>query len=370
MRRTIVPLALVACLLPAPTSRAAAFRGLGDLPGSNYSRAMAVSPDGSVVVGYGHPSGREEAFRWTAGAGMAGLGRGPNNSTASQAHGVSQDGSAIAGIYFPATFGGGSFYWTATGGINGFEHESRVYGLSGNGLYLVGDGPSRWRVLPDGTIASQDLRPNLSYSGTAFGASADGSVVVGQADRPSGTFPFAFRWTQSSGMVDLRSPGDAFLITGAYDVSPDGRWVTGYADDQRAGAFVPFRWSSDTGMVGLGRLPLMNIHEGLAISAGGSVVVGRASPSASPSDPPYRAIIWDEAGGLRLLQDELIGLGVDLNGWTLWEATDISDDGLTIVGAGRNPQGGVEAWIATIPEPAALLLLVLTSSVFCARRPR
>jgi len=38
--------------------------------------------------------------------------------------------------------------------------------------------------------------------------------------------------------------------------------------------------------------------------------------------------------------------GLDLTGWKLWKATAISDDGLTIVGSGENPNGETEAWIA------------------------
>ena len=48
---------------------------LGDLPGVNFlSDAQAVSADGSVVVGGSSSGGTLEAFRWTEGGGMVGLG--------------------------------------------------------------------------------------------------------------------------------------------------------------------------------------------------------------------------------------------------------------------------------------------------------
>ena len=48
------------------------------------------------------------------------------------------------------------------------------------------------------------------------------------------------------------------------------------------------------------------------------------------------------------------------NGWELWEALDISNDGNTIVGYGRNSDGNLEAWAANIspvPEPSTIILL-------------
>lgn len=60
--------------------------------------------------------------------------------------------------------------------------------------------------------------------------------------------------------------------------------------------------------------------------------------------------------------------GLDLANWTLYNATGISADGLTIVGYGANPDGYGEAWIATIPEPASILLLVFDGLALRLRR--
>jgi hypothetical protein len=58
-----------------------------------------------------------------------------------------------------------------------------------------------------------------------------------------------------------------------------------------------------------------------------------------------------------------------LTEWSsLGTAYGISDDGLTIVGTGFH-NGLGEAWIAHIPEPAAVLLLLLGSALFM-NRPR
>jgi predicted hydrolase (HD superfamily) len=56
---------------------------------------------------------------------------------------------------------------------------------------------------------------------------------------------------------------------------------------------------------------------------------------------------------MRNLQNVLVSdYGLDLTGWTLEAATDISPNGRTIVGNGTNPNGDLEAWIAIIPGPA------------------
>ncbi len=52
-------------------------------------------------------------------------------------------------------------------------------------------------------------------------------------------------------------------------------------------------------------------------------------------------------------QDVLVSdPGLDLTGWTLTRAFDLSADGLTLVGDGTNPSGNREAWVATIPRYA------------------
>ena len=64
----------VAALLASGPARAD-FIPLGDLPGGAFiSAANGVSADGAVVVGFSNSASGGEAFRWTSGGGLVGLG--------------------------------------------------------------------------------------------------------------------------------------------------------------------------------------------------------------------------------------------------------------------------------------------------------
>ena len=90
-----------------------------------------------------------------------------------------------------------------------------------------------------------------------------------------------------------------------------------------------------------------------AVSADGAVVVGEGN-----TDGGRRAFLWDQENGLQQLDVLLASLGLDLTGWELYDATGISADGKTVVGYGASPNGGLESWIAVIPEPSTALLEV------------
>ena len=98
-------------------------------------------------------------------------------------------------------------------------------------------------------------------------------------------------------------------------------------------------------MVGLGDLPGGSFESfAFDMSADGSVVVGQGNGVLG-----REAFIWDATNGMQNLKDFLESqLGLDLTGWTLTDAWDISADGNTIVGSGTNPDGDSEAWIAKL----------------------
>jgi probable HAF family extracellular repeat protein len=185
--------------------------------------------------------------------------------------------------------------------------------------------------------------PKGAYWSQAYGASKDGSVVVGQGSIANGTR--AFRWT-SKGMADLGTVAKR-KYSAAWGCSEDGSVVVGESFSARGKDEIAFRWTAATGMVGLGDLPGGQVlSEAEATNADGSIVVGW-----STTDLGMEAFIWDNANKMRRLTDVLSAQGVtDHNGWVLSSATGVTavGDTLVIVGKGKNPDGNTEAWRAVI----------------------
>src|SRR5262249_53419373 len=90
------------------------------------------------------------------------------------------------------------------------------------------------------------------------------------------------------------------------------------------------------------------------VSDDGSIIVGTAGSE--------HAFIWSLAGGARDLQTVLtMDYGLELDGWTLTNASGVSADGTVIVGGGISPSGRGEAWIVnlSVPGPSTAALLAI-----------
>ena len=376
MKRQIPFLLLISTVLLAMVSmqvQAARFFGLGDVDSAGRtSCAWGVSVDGSVVVG--SAAGIYETavgdipFRWTSTNGAQAMG----NLIGGRTYGVSADGSVVVGFSTTSTTGWKAFRWVDLNG-NGLvdpdeklnNHPEFYLGdmpgggssflasdISADGSVVVGNGNStsgheafRWTE-ESGPVGLGDLPGGQFYS-AAEAVSIDGSFVVGFSRSALGVE--ACRWNQHGEIVGLDDlPGGEFKSY-AFDISADGSVVVGYGySDSGQEAY---RWTSGSGMVGLGDLPGGDFSScAYAVSADGSVIVGTSeSSSAWLGD---EAFIWDQTNGMRNLRDVLVNdYGLDLTGWTLYVAKGISDDGLTIVGSGNNPDGYQEGWIAILPGP-------------------
>ena len=365
-----------------PRADAASFTPLGDLPGGDFfSRARDVSADGSVIVGEsrsGFPGATSanlteghEAFRWTKIEGMTGLGFLEDGHVASIANAVSRDGTYIVGNTRNRNSGSSGitgYRWDQANGMMALGGTSRAAAISADGSIISGwtgsvGGPSAFRWTESGLFDTSIT----GRSSVATGLSADGTTVFGVwGDFADGVGGFRLFQRTAGDRLILHDTVDTSVALGALyegstivDNSSDGKIIV-VSEHRQAGPapgeFVisePYRWTPEEGFVSLGQLDGQTFSDAsIAVSGDGSIIVGSSH---------HHAFIWNTDDGMRDFTDVLAtDFGVDLDGWVLTAATGISDNGLTIVGNGINPNGFEEAWIAIIPEPTTAWLLIYT----------
>jgi probable HAF family extracellular repeat protein len=377
-------IALAALLLAAEAGgQVPTFTGVGDLAGgATGSVALAISSDGNVVVGESESTSGTQAFRWTSGGGMVGLGFLSMADPWSSARGVSSNGSVIAGSSRDASgvvrawrWSGSSLTALNTLSCNDCDPVTEGFGLSGDGLVVVGSAvargsgssplhldPVRW---PAGGTAINDLGnlPSPQEAGEAFGVSSTGSVIAGGHFSNDGKDA----WTSDgSGLDPLpRIFGGTPVAATALAVSADGSTVVGYSSKGTvtlpggtvlATDLQAVRWTGSgfATVTQLGSLPgAVSIDSrALAVSPDGQVIVGRAVDGEFAD----RAFLWSAADGMRDLKTVLgDDYGLDLTGWVLSEALGVSqivDGAFRVVGRGINPQGQPEGWVAYLTTPA------------------
>jgi len=343
---------------------------LGDLPGGVFeSQAFGISDDGSVVTGHSisgtSSSGdtKYEAFRWTVGSGLQGLGVLGETCVqefcfaSSKGVAVSADGDVISGDTNTSINAAGiAMTWTEASGMQtvpGFpaEEYSYVTALSADGQTIIGvlssdvDGDGsidQVAFARDPVLGIQFIEGHAvdEFASQAVDVSSDGSVVVGHARSPrAGTVGNeALRWTATGGSEPL-----------------------GFLDESEHTTTRPSSWAE-------------------GVSGDGRVVVGNATVNTVVSFARQQAFIWDADNGMRNLRDVLIeDYGLDLTGWGTLRTEAISANGRAIVGFGLNPAGVGEAWLAILPVaqvpalgPAAsgLCVLLMLVAALITLRPR
>ncbi|CAG0966560.1 hypothetical protein PHYC_01016 [Phycisphaerales bacterium] len=229
------------------------FETLGTFSLYNMTYAQGVSGDGSVIAGHGEISGTGggvgQAFRWTEGTGMQGLGFTRATHSFSEAMAVSRDGSTIIGL----SRGGSdyrAFAWTSQAGmvelsgLPGTNSDAAV-GVNFNGSIIVGATgtlpvPAVWR---QGQLSTLPVVPGYFYAG-AHAVDDTGSVIVGAAQ---GVGPnIAFIWTSERGSESLATYlayhgvniPQGVVLTDCVAVSADGRTFAGYTDGSTRQGFI------------------------------------------------------------------------------------------------------------------------------------
>jgi probable HAF family extracellular repeat protein len=361
----LVAIGCAGALYSEPVAAQATFTPLGQF-GGDSSGASDISADGSVIVGMTipGPDPRLSVFRLTPqGATVRPTGLVGTDVT-SPSVAVSANGSTVVGT-FQSSRGEEAFRWVGDepfeglGDLPGGDFQSNAFGVSADGSLVVGASEAQSRLTAFRWTAANGMVALGSEERTARAVSADGSVVVGGlwvGDNVAGP---AFRWTMETGSIELPPlPLPRFAQAEPRSVTPDGAIVVGL-NEYREGLIgigvEAFRWKQDEGTICL-QSGGWSRTVAIDVSADGSVVVGSGS---APPSSSTRAFIWTSETGIINLRDALIfGGATNLDGWTLVSANGISADGRRIVGTASGPNGP-EAFVATIgaiPEPSSIVL--------------
>ena len=333
---------------------------------TDHGEGQRVSSDGSVIVGYSGTGYTDHVFKWTAGGRMVDLGAlgsnpaGANPSHFSNVTTISSDGSVITGrsANGEATQ---AFKWTVGGGMVGLgafgpstnplannTHESRVVCASTNGSVIAGvsDGGTGWRpfIYTDSTgmVGLGVLGTNPTAYGDVRGMSSDGTVIIGYSYND--TVDRAYKWTAGTGpgagMVDLGALGSNSAganpanYSYAYAISADGNVIAG--DSYTGTTDHAFRYTSGGGMVDLGNLgtSVNNVSNVYTVSSNGGVIIGT-----SYNDVTTHAFKWTEGTSPGTGMVDLGALGSNPNGANPANdsyARAVSADGNVIAGYSWN----------------------------------
>jgi probable HAF family extracellular repeat protein len=199
--------------------------GLQDLGAGDWTDAVDVSDDGSVVLINNGWDGF--AYRWTGSGGLENLGTLGGSQTF--AYDMSADGSVIVGFSYDSLGAPYAFRWVSGIGIQKIgTYYSFAYGVSADGNTVTGSETGaaglhrafRWTQVGGFEF---NIAGNFSYG---LALSGDGSIIVG--DGGDG----AFRLTGSAGLEYLHQVYSGLLpqnseLTDAVDITPDGLFIVG-----------------------------------------------------------------------------------------------------------------------------------------------
>lgn len=243
---------------------------------------------------------------------------------------VNATGTTVAGtLSGPA---GGAFYWMPTTGVV-FIGGHDAQDVSNDGTVIVGTAAdtrrvtqaaiwlraAEWRLL--GSIVPNAL-PCDSLLSSTHGASADGRVLVGLAWNGC-NIARAFRWEESTGMVDLGSTV-AGRSSRANNISGDGNVVVGW-QEHATGFRQGARWVNRIQELVPG--PLGFVGEAFDANHDASVIVGHVCRPGDPLD--QSAWMWTRRGGTQCLPTPRFRPGFILS------ALATSEDG-RIIGGSQN----------------------------------
>lgn len=274
-------------------------------------------------------------------------------SSAGQAVAISFDGSVIVGRIQPD----GPFsdaptiatVWTLTEGqinatfIETVETWSHAKDVSSDGSVIVGDaGPSATELAPKrwGDESAQPLEI-VGNTGSARFTSEDGSTAIGFATvAEQGVL---VQW-DGGGSASVFAPPAGSSVKRINAINPDataaaGVLVTDDPDSPFGENWAPFVWTPQNGIEVIpenGRPEEYDLSEALGISDDGNIVVGTFRASVVfEGEPPTLGFIWVRGTGIVLLNDLMAAARFPDPDY--WRVDAVSGDGLRLLATGNPP---------------------------------
>lgn len=334
--------------VPAGTS--VLLLGIGDLQGGPIaSEINALSGDGTTAVGWSRSAEGNEAIRWSAGQ-LESLGDFPDNGVNSIALAVSGDGSVVIGQ------GSSSYIWGSQKYNNNpafIWRRSTGIQFAGTGIYRDGAGTC---ISEDGTVYGVSCSGGGWLSSNGFGnqwennwgsmtcLSRDGSVCFGAMRQPLTQCPpgncggatFSANRIYRDKLTGHTTWGGFVSETAVRLCSSDGlSGVFRFAD----GVYL---WSAAS----LTLLHRTGSFEPYAANSDLSELYGSA-----PIDGVNQAAVWTNRDGVVKLSDfisQKFGVEVQTSGRTLTACRGLSRNGLIIAGSGLDTNHNQEGWILRI----------------------
>lgn len=371
--RTVVG---VAILLPAALTASGqmSFIRMGRPAGGLDAPVLALSGDGSTVVGNLGDFRDGDAYRWTQLDGFVPIPR--TSAFRESARSVNGDGSVVGGTArYPdsstsaaISTNGGAFQAVQPTAVDDFIDlgDAEVTAFNSSGTRYLGSKLDSAAGRRDSFVIdrTQNTVRQVNFPDWVTDLSRDGQRVVGQLNNgtPASNLYYFNEATNFTVPVPILPGG----IPAAYEFVGTPHFA---ASKDVIVSSVVNGWTHISGLL------LWTPGEGARIiPAPGQTYLyaAGASPDGSiilaTDFAANRAMVWTETMGFRTLRDLLVSGGVDLTGWTLQSLRDVSDDGLTVVGYGINPEGLPEGFVAHIPAPGGVVIPLVLG--LAARRRR
>lgn len=338
------------------TASAQTIHEVPPIPGGGFTRIYAVSSNGNSAAGYSdNAASQDRAIRWTFAGGTQDMGFLPGGVFNSYAQGIDDSGTILCGW---GDSGGQTraFRWTTSGGYqllpfaSGTSGFNRANGISGNGNVItgvsgLGSGANgfTWDLV-NTPFGVANVCAGLGTGNAGLAVSNDGLTIVGTCGTGAAKRTY-FPTSQLSTITGF--PGQQWQMAEA--VSATGSFIVGRYSPSTGGEFG-FRYGlSVPGFVQAippspgGSLAIRP----RGVNTDGTVVVGQVFDN----NAGLTGFIYTPSFGTQIAATHLAARAVNLAGWTITDITAVSPDGRHMAGYGIHNGNARGFVIRNLPCP-------------------